>query len=340
MAYSSTETHALSLSTERDLNVRYQNEISAAWQQGHFSSFKGMDDINIHFAQFVSEERKQCIVLVPGRSEGYLKYQEFAFDLTNQGFNLFIIDHRGQGLSDRMLSDKHKGYVASFDHYSDDLHQFIETIVKPQCEKQLYLLAHSMGGAISARYLQRYASPVKAAVLASPMIAINSGGLPDWLAEFIIHTGNTLSQWLANEPWYFLGQGSYQHTAFGENQLMHSKLRYQLFTELYQQHPELQLGGVTFHWLEQAIKANKDLFSDIEKLKTPTLVIQAGSDTIVDNHAQNEFCQQLNSHFAYSCPSGKPIVVENARHEIFFESDEYRQQGIAQVLDWFNQPHL
>ena len=339
MTVSSLNTNAqqLTFTTEQQLEQRYNNEIKSFWQQGKFSQFSGMEQVSIHYAQFISPQNQQCLVLVPGRSEGYLKYQELAYDLTNAGFNLFIIDHRGQGISQRMQSDPHKGYVALFDHYSDDLHYFVENIVKTQCpEQSIYLLAHSMGGAISARYMQRYETPIKAAVLASPMIAINGGGIPTWLAEFIINSGDKLSKWFSQDSWYFLGQGGYESTPFADNKLMQSRLRYQLFTNLYESTPKLQLGGVTYRWLQEAVKVNKDLFTDIDNLKTPTLVLQAGSDTVVDNSAQDAFCQALHATYEHSCPDGKPLVIEGARHEIFFELDNYRNQGLNETLNWFS----
>jgi len=329
----------MGISTESGLMERYQTEIKSFWQTGHFSSFSGIDGVEIHFAQFTSQTRDKCLLLVPGRSEGYLKYQELAFDLTNLGFNLFIIDHRGQGLSERMLTDSHKGFVEHFDHYSDDLNVFVENIVQPQCGENIYLLAHSMGGAISIRYLQRYITPIKAAVLSSPMIAINRGGLPLWLAESVITLGNSTSNLISDESWYFFGQGQYENKAFNDNPLMQSEIRYQLFTELYEKHPKLQLGGVTFRWLKEALRVRDDLFIDIDKLTTPTLVIQAGDDSVVDNLAQNHFCQQLHQRYHYSCPTGKPLVIKNAKHEIFFEQDKYRLQGLEHALDWFNRDH-
>ena len=324
-------------STEEGLIERYETDIKAFWEQGRFSSFTGVDNIDIQYAEFVSESNKQCIVLVPGRTEGYLKYKELSFDLVNQGFNLFIIDHRGQGLSGKMLSNPEKGYVELFDHYSDDLHYFVDNIVQSACDNEIFLLAHSMGGAISARYLQRYVTPIKAAMLASPMIAINSGGIPNWLAEFIIASGDNLAALLGKESWYFLGQGDYSATPFADNALMQSSVRYQIFTDLYANEKALQLGGVTYHWLSEAIAVNKAIFSDISKLKVPTQVMQAGADTVVDNQAQDDFCAQLHQANPNSCPAGKPLVIENARHEIFFELDKMRIPGIEATLAWFKQ---
>ena len=350
MAFSPLPT--AEFTTENQLNSRLNNEIKALWQQGVFDHFSGVKNTRINYVSFVkkfpskndlmhnSEEKRECLVIVPGRSEGYLKYKELSYDLYQLGFDIFIIDHRGQGISERLLPNGHKGYVESFEDYSEDLNTFINNIVIPQCNYKPYLLAHSMGGLISSRYLQKYPTTIKAAVLSSPMIAINSGGLPTWLAKALIYSTEQLNQWFSDEPWYFLGQGdvkvdAYHKKSFANNPLMQSELRYQNFAKTYQSTPEIQLGGVTVHWLEQALIAEKIVFENLQSLRTPTLVLQAAADSIVDNDAQNEFCNQLHQLHPSSCPDGKPIVINNARHELFFESDRYRDQALKHMLNWF-----
>ena len=119
----------LQFTSELQLSSRFSNEIAHFWQQGSFADFRGINDIRINYAAFSRGENKQCLVIVPGRCEGYLKYKEVAYDLYLQGYDIFIIDHRGQGLSERMLPNKFKGYVENFDNYADDLNIFISTIV-------------------------------------------------------------------------------------------------------------------------------------------------------------------------------------------------------------------
>jgi lysophospholipase len=117
---------------------------------------------------------------------------------------------------------------------------------------------------------------------------------------------------------------------------MHSSLRFREFNLLYRQVPELQLGGVTVKWLSESLTALEKIFSNIDKIKTPTLVIQAGEDRIVSNEAQDDFCQQLHKLHPQSCPNGKPLVIEGAYHELFFESDSYRQQALTAAVKWLD----
>lgn len=327
-------TYASEYTQEHELKEKYHNEIATFWQTGTFGNIEGVNKTKLAYASFINASNNKCLVIVPGRTEGYLKYKELSFVLFQQGYDIHIIDHRGQGISQRMQENPYKGYVEVFDFYSDDLHTFIEQVVNPQCKDQ-YLLAHSMGGAIAGRYLQRFPNNIKAAVLASPMIAINSGPMPEWLAKSVVSIGDTLSQWLSDDSWYFLGQGDYEKSDFEDNRLTQSKLRYQLFNQEYQNQPNLQLGGVTYRWIAEALVANEALFEDIEKLSTPTIVLQAGGDVVVDNQAQNDFCAALHLAHSASCPNGRPLHIADSEHELFFEIDSIRNAAIDAALSWF-----
>jgi len=314
------------------------DKLNNFWQKGLFNSFLGIDEVSIHYAQFMQDEAGlPTIVIVPGRCESYLKYQELIFDLYRQSYNIFIIDHRGQGLSGRLLPNLHKGYVNKFQDYVDDLQYFIEKIVTPHISNQPYLLAHSMGGAIATRFMQDYPDAIKAAVISSPMLGFNAGFLPQNIAKVLVATKLFLNNITRNNPWYFLGQKNYSATRFADNKLTHSPSRYQDFVELYKNNKTIQLGGVTSHWLAQSIIAQKEIFAKLPQLKTPILLLQAGGDIVVCQQAQNDFCQQLHVIHPQSCPNGLPNRIDDAFHELFFEIDDYRDDAIAQSLTWFQQ---
>lgn len=328
--------------SEEQLNKRLVNEIRHFWQQGNFSHFNGIKNTRINFATFTHHaesetiERK-CLVISSGRSESYLKYKELSYDLFNLGFNIFLIDHRGQGLSERALQNPHKGYVEDFQYYVNDFAYFIDNIVSEHCDNKPYLLAHSMGGTIAARYLQEFPNNIQAAVLSSPMLGFNAGSIPEFIAQSVIKTTAQVNQWFDNTPWYFIGHSDFSEKHLANSPLMHSTQRFKIFSQLYQDTPEIQLGGVTTQWLTESLTALEKLFVNINKITTPTLVLQAGDEKIVDNQAQNKFCQQLHSVQPQSCPNGKPIIIDGAYHELFFESDSYRNQALTAAVSWFKQ---
>jgi lysophospholipase len=317
------------------LKQRLLNEISTFWQQGVFSSFLGVDNSKVKYAYFNKSNAQECIVIVNGRNESYVKYKELSYDLSQQGYHVFLFDHRGQGLSERLLSSQHKGYVNKFQDYASDLSSFINDIVKPNCTSKPYLLAHSMGAAISARYLQDNPNVIQAAALSSPMFGFNSGGIPKFVAKSLIKSLHAINQLTDNTPWYFLGRQGYKKSDFENNVLSQSELRFKIFNALFEEIPEIQLGGVTLNWLVEGIKAQDKIFAQLKTLSTPVIVLQAGKDTVIDNIAQDEFCETLHNLHPQSCPNGKVISIKGALHELFFEKDEYRNQALTEVITWF-----
>jgi len=329
-------TKSLQLNQQTHNESQLVSNIANFWRQGTFASFEGIKSIDIHYACFIHKEPKcPALIIVPGRSEGYLKYQELAFNLYSQGFSIFIIDHRGQGLSGRLLPNSNKGYVEDFQDYVDDLQSFIENTVDHHCTTKPFILAHSMGGAIATRLMQDSPNMIKAAVISSPMLGFNSGFLPQAIAKSMVTIKLSINKLFSKTPWYFWGQKDYALTAFSKNKLSHCELRYKNFTDLYEDNSKIQLGGVTCHWLAQSITAQAEIFSKIPQLVTPILLLQAGSDSIVSKQAQDDFCQQLHAMQPQSCPDGIPSEIEGAYHELFFEIDSYRDIALQQTLAWF-----
>lgn len=290
------------------------------------------DGLSLPYGKLVNPAHQKAIILVNGRTETYLKYQELALDLFNNGYNVYLYDHRGQGLAPRLLSNPDMGYVANFDDYVQDLEQFVQQVVLNEPVEQLYLLSHSMGGAIAALWLSQTQVRLQAAALSSPMIGIYLKPLPRWLVTGLLATLQQGCQWLGHEACYAPGQGDYQALPFKDNVLTHSEERYQLQAEQLELTPKVRLGGATLHWLQQALSAGDQAIAQAGRITTPVLVVQAGKDRVVDNDAQVRFCQALPA-----CAGGQPLVVKKGAHELFFERDNQRRQALEAILTFFEQ---
>lgn len=318
------------LTKENQLNDEYESALVSFWQQGEFKEFTGVDNTCIKYAQFINDANTQTILILPGRGESYLKYKELCFDLCNQHYNVFIIDHRGQGLSTRLLSDKRKGYVKSFDDYVEDLNTLIDTHIK----LKPHLLGHSMGSTIGLLFMLKYPHKIASAALCAPLISINSGFVPMWVGRIFIKLLHIYDKLFNLEPGYFLGQKKYKLKTFEKNTQSQSKKRYQRYVDLYSRQFDLQLGGVTTHWLNEVLKIERFLYNNIDKLLTPITIIQAGNESIVDNNAQKKLCQLLHKKNKSSICC-EPYIIEGAFHELLFEKDEYRNKTILHALQWF-----
>src|SRR3954471_21039664 len=160
-----------SLTLESDLETLYDDKIARFWEEcGERHYFAGVDDVTIAYMRFVHPTSDTGLVISSGRTESFIKYKELIYDFWRQGFSVYILDHRGQGLSGRILQDRAQmGHVRDFGDYVADLRTLVGTVVRPAEHRRLALLAHSMGGAIASLYIEEYKSDFDAAVLFSPM---------------------------------------------------------------------------------------------------------------------------------------------------------------------------
>lgn len=322
-----------SFTTEPELSDLGYAGLHAQWQrhsiQGVFNSY---DNLALPYAKLTKPQHQQTIILVNGRTESYLKYQELALDLFNNDYNVYLYDHRGQGLAPRLLENEQLGYVADFNDYVQDLELFVQQVVLQEPVDNLYLLSHSMGGTISALWLSQTQVRVQAAVLSSPMMGIYLKPLPRWLVNGLLSVLDNGCRWLGNTACYAPGQTDYQDLPFADNVLTHSEVRYQQLRDLYREHPKVTLGGASIRWLQQALLAGDQAIAHAARITTPLLVLQAGNDIVVDNHAQKRFCDAL-AH----CDGGQPLVIKGASHELFIEQDTLRKPAIQATLSFFEQ---
>lgn len=301
------------------------------WQQRQELNFDGVDGVPIEYVRFTSPHHHRAIVVVTGRTEGYLKYQELAYDLFRCGYDIWILDHRGQGFSGRLLEDTHRGHVEKFDDYVDDFERFWLSIFMVQKYQKAFLLAHSMGGAIATLFLARHPRLVLAAALCSPMLGI-ALPMPGWLAKKII---GITDRWPGLREHYAVGTGRWIPLPYAANVLTHSKVRYRLFSRHYADRPELRLGGPTFHWVKESMIAGENAIALAHQITTPLLLLQAGQEHLVDNNSHLAFCQALDDA-GHPCEGGGPKIIKGARHEILFEQDEMRTEALIDILEFFD----
>lgn len=321
-----------------DIESNYSQEVSLEntllsavgpfWQSRNEGFIQGVDQKRIFWVSMTNPKHTKALFVVNGRIESAWKYQELFFEFYKQGYDIYSFDHRGQGLSQRLHSDPHLGHVERFEDYIQDM-QSVLAHFDLSAYQQRFLLAHSMGGAISARCLEtnpKIQSQFDAVIFSAPMFGISMS----WYLRPIAYKVARIASKLSKIPTYAPGQSSYNERPFTDNHLTQSQPRYQAFRDLYQQMPELQLGGPSSHWVGEAIKAAKLCVDEAPQLTIPTLLLQALDDSIVDNKAQIAFMDNLGAE------QSKFIPLESSRHEILFESDTIRDIALDHIFDFLD----
>lgn len=312
------------LCSEDKLESDYVKIIQPFWQyRVQQGTFLGKNDIEIAYAYVLHPEPIGSIVISTGRIESYLKYKEVIYDLYQNGYSVFIHDHRGQGLSARMFANTHLGYVKDFSDYITDFKMFIEQVVDKHSQHKPHLMCHSMGGAIGTLMILQHPQLFVKVAFSAPMFGIQPA-LPNWLSNCLFR----LHALFNNQVAYFFGQKDYENQSFAGNELSHSKVRYYLFRQEYEAATQIQLGGVSADWLKAAIKAMDEIERNIETFPIPALVVQAGKDRIVDNKRQRRVVEKM--------PNTQFMVIDSSKHELLEEIDCYRKPCLTAMLDFYS----
>lgn len=319
-----------SLSTESWLEKHYVDTVNPFWQsQAQLIDFIGGNHRRINGAYLCHPNPIGSIVISSGRVESYVKYKELSYDLFQNGYSVFLIDHRGQGFSERLANNPQLGHVDNFNYYIDDLKLFYDTVASPRSSSEPMLLCHSMGACIGFNYLIQYPNDFHRAALCAPLVGFRSF-IPKTIASKLVDSAIKVNQWKKSAPTYFWGMGDYEDAPFKQNRLTHSAVRYQIFRQEYQLNPCVQLGGPSFEWIKRAHESCQDIFEQIHKIATPCLMLQAEQDEVVDNKAQ------------IALSNMSPILqlqqLAQAKHEILIEKDSIRNAALQAILDFYATP--
>jgi len=296
------------------------------WAWGRFTSAEGA---GIRYGRLKADTPRATVVIVTGFREFGEKYFEVARDLRARNIDVWQMDWRGQGGSDHYLPDSHKPWYQGYDRDAADLEQFATEIVERSPGAPLFVLAHSMGGHIVLRHLHDHPDTFDFAALTAPMLRINTGGIPKWIALPLAWGGNLVaaqSYVMGGSPWAYDPD-----FAVEDSDVSQDPERYRVGDEYMNLKPELRLGSATYGWLRNAFRSI-DLINDPEYLAaidTPVLIASPRNDQIVLPEAHDEACTALQACELFS--------IADAKHEIWMERDEYRDPWLARLDAFINE---
>ncbi|MCF8044480.1 MAG: alpha/beta hydrolase [Desulfarculaceae bacterium] len=283
-----------------------------------FDCFTARDGVKIRYATAHSfqPDPGALVVVLNGRAEFIEKYADIVGEFQKKGFDVATLDWRGQGLSDRELANRHKGYIKDFNDYLSDLRMLFDRDINPD-RLPVVFVAHSMGGHIALRFMKEYPGIVHKAVLISPMIDIVTGPFPKRIARLI---AKLACRYGFSEK-YVLGGKDYipGNVRYEDNLFTHDREKFRIHPRAVENNPDLALGDVTWGWLHAA-------FRSIELLKDPAyaagvtepvLLVGALEDRVVDVDAQKRFADMA--------PGCSFVPVAQGYHELLFETKDIRE---------------
>ena len=272
-----------------------------------------------------ARQGKGTVLLFPGRSEYVEKYGLAAAHLVGRGYDVLVIDWRGQGLADRVVGDRMLGHVDDFAEYQLDVQALWQMADQIGAPGPRYLLSHSMGGAIALRALIE-GLPVRAAAFSAPMWGVRIAPL---LRPIAAPTAATLTRIGAGRR-YAPSTGRVNYVMlvpFAGNMLTSDRKMWDWMVGHLRAHPELGLGGPSLAWLDAALRECVALAAQPAP-DVPALCAVGGRERIVE-------VAPIRSRMA-RWPGGNLVEYPGAEHEVMMEGPAVRDRFLDLCADLFD----
>ena len=290
---------------------------------GYALWLKAEDSVRIRMAVW-PEGQRGTVLILPGRTEAVEKYGRAAADLARRGYASLAIDWRGQGLADRLMKNAMTGHVGRFTDYQRDLRAVMAALPGLALPGPLFLLAHSMGGAIALRSLVE-GLPVQAAAFTAPMWgirltpamrplawAIASGARAARLG-FTMAPGTDITNYMAVAP--------FEGNLLTTDPDMFAWMKRQVVAQ-----PALSLGGPSLAWAHEALLECRRLRA-MATPRLPAVTFLGTAEKIVDVAAIHDRMRRW--------PGGSLDVVAGAEHEVLMEIPATRAHAYDQMVAMF-----
>ncbi len=231
------------------------------------------------------------IVLVHGYAEHSGRYDELGRYLSRHGYALHTYDQRGAG-----RSDGKRGRIHRFGLLVSDLKTFVESL--PNDDAPVFIMGHSLGGAVVLEYLIRYAPNQFGGIIASsPALRI--------VTPFPSSTAQMIARIAPLVP--FIPTLPLDRTGLSRDQSV---------VEEAATDDGNFLGRIPLGTAGQMISAGPKILARASQIKLPSLIFTGTADRIVDPKGSFELFAQIGS-------SDKTLAIyEGLYHETFREPEK------------------
>lgn len=267
----------------------------------------------IHAVRFDADAPRGTVLIVHGFTENADKFAELIHSLLKNGLSAIVYDQRGHGRSwrDPAIADISLTHVDDFDEYVRDMdcaaRALLEGMPKPH-----RVFCHSMGGAVTALYLEAHPGVFDRAAMCAPMIAPSLNGLPKAVVRVMCET----ARGLGHLKHRIVGSSPYDGNERFEDAVANGRERFEWYEALRRVTPEFQNNGPSYGWLREAVEVTDRILAPgaPERIDAKVRLYSAQLDRTVEAAPQRAFIGRV--------PNGELVEVAGAKHEIYRSCDE------------------
>jgi len=264
----------------------------------------GCQDI-VLFAQAWLPERdpRAVVVISHGLAEHGGRYPEVAARLVASEYAVYALDHRGHGRSGGPRAN-----IDRFAYLVSDLGTFAGRAQREHPGAPVFLLGHSMGGAIALACALRYKGSLKGLVLSAPALAPG-----ETVSSFKMLTLRLLSSLSPNA-----GALTLPATAISRDPAV---------VEAYERDPLVFRGAIPARTIVELLQAMAAFPAGAPELRIPVLVQHGTADALVPLAATRPIYERLGQ------PRERTLrTYEGLFHEIYNEPE--RDRVLADLAVW------
>ena len=273
------------------------------WQisEGTFLTWDGVELFYRSWRPHVDSNK--ALILIHRGHEHSGRLDELFRDLHLEDFWAFAWDARGHG-----KSPGERGYAPSFDCLVRDLDSFVKYVSQKYSipVENMAIVSNSVGSVIASTWVHDYAPLVRALIVAAPAFRIRLYvplAIPGLRLLQKINDKASISSYVKSK---MLTHDSQQAQKYDADKLITRNIAVNILLGLHD--------------------TSTRIMADAGAIVTPTLVLSAGSDWVVENSAQRKFFESLSS-------SVKQMhIYPGFFHAVFYERD--RQKPIAKTRDF------
>lgn len=248
-------------------------------------------------------EVNACLLIVHGAGEHYGRHEEVANYFAKAGFYVGLGDLPGHGRARGM-----RGHIDDFQMYIDTVAAWAQKLKQPFPSVPRFILGHSMGGLITARFIQQQSSDEwNGVLLSSPCLGL-ALPVPGWKKSL----AHVLERWW---PTLRLKSGIDQDALCRDPQVVDG----------YQQDP-LVVKKVSVKWFCELQRAMSLVHEAVDRFQAPVLVMQGGEDRVVDPAATRRWYDRLDVE------DKQLIWVDDGYHELL--QDFNKHDLMKKMLAW------
>jgi len=269
-------------------------------------SFRGHKDLNLYYQSWLPAGRPEAILLVVhGGAEHSGRYTNLVNYFVPKGYAVCGLDLRGHGKSEGL-----RFYVERFSDYLTDLKTFFDMVRGEHGDTKVFLVGHSLGGAIATAYAIDRQDELAGLLLSGAVLKVPSDRSPA-----LIVLARMLSLLLPRMV--IPGTSPVDASAICQDKAV---------VDAYVNDPLVYRGNLRVRFGAEMAKTLRELPRQMPKINLPILIMHGTADRLCDPQGSQMLYERVGSR-------DKTLkLYEGFYHEIFNEPGH--KQVMADMETW------